>query len=177
MKHHKLIALVLAATLLLTACAASEPELVRYDHPTGLSLTMWEGFEVQDAEGFVGGYINQDQGIAILMAEELFASLSNVGIDPEMTLEEYGRFLMDCYGLEGTVESDALGNTRFVYDRDVQGGQARYFAYLYRNDVAFWTVTFMSARDKADGLEETFSQWAATIELPTEAVGQVRGNS
>ena len=111
MKHHKLIALVLAATLLLTACAASEPELVRYDHPTGLSLTMWEGFEGQDAEGFVGGYINQDQGIAILMAEELFASLANVGIDPEMTLEEYGRFLMDCYGLEGTVESDALGHT------------------------------------------------------------------
>ena len=176
MKHHKLIALVLAV-LLLTACAASEPELVRYDHPTGLSLTMWEGFEVQDAEGFVGGYINRDRGIAILMAEELYGSLANVGIDPEMTLEEYGRFLMDCYGLGGTVESDAQGNTRFIYDRDVQGGQARYFAYLYRNDVAFWTVTFMCARDKADGLEETFSQWAATIELPTEAVGQVRGNS
>ena len=173
MKTKKLFSIVLAAVLLMTACGTGTPTPVRYDHPIGLSLTMWEGFEVKDYEGFTGGYENRDQGICMIMAEELYESLANVGIDPEMTLAEYGQLINDSYNTAGTVGTDALGNTYFTYEREVQGGQASYFAYLYQNDVAFWTITFMCAREKADAMAEEFASWAATVELPTQAVGEV----
>lgn len=180
MKTKRLLSIVLAAVLmlgLLTACgtpspAESQPQptLVRYDHPIGISMTMVEGFEPADAEGFLGGYKNRDLFISIAMAEELYESMANVGLDPELTLEEYGQFILDAYGIEGTVGPDALGNPRIRYEKEVQGQPISYFGYLYRNDVAFWTVTFMCKRADADALEADIAAWAATVQIPAEAV-------
>ena len=165
----KALSIGLVLMLVLCACTASS-EPVQYTHPTGLRICMPEGFEVMEAEGFLGGYQNRDLVVTMVMAEELYESLANVGIDPDMTLEEYGQLVLDAYGIEGTGGTSAHGTPYIRYEREIEGVKAVYYAYLYRNDVAFWTITLMCAAEDAETMEEQFSLWASTVEIPAEAV-------
>lgn len=179
MRTKQLLSIVLTAVLLglLTACgtspaAESQPQsaLVRYDHPIGISLSMAEGFEIAEVEGILAGYQNRERVINVVVAEELYESLENVGLESELTLEEYGQLLLDSYGIQGSNRADSLGQQHILYEKAVEGQQVRYYAYLYQNDVAFWTVTFMCKRADAPELEEAFSLWASTVQIPAEAV-------
>ena len=173
MHNKRFFALVLAAVLLLTACggpapAETEPTLVRYDHPIGVSLSMAEGFEVTQVEGVLGCYQGTEANVRF--AEELFVSLEALGISPEISLEEYAQLILDAYGLEGEPLTDSRGNVYIAYSQVVQDQDVAYYAYFSRNDVAFWTTTFMCFAQIAPELEDDFSLWASTIELPAEAV-------
>lgn len=165
----KALSLCLVLALLTVACAAPA-EQVAYEHPTGLRITMPEGFEIMEAEGFEGGYSNANLVVSMIMSEELYESMANVGLDPNMSLEEYGELVLASYGMNGTVNTSEHGTPYIRYDQIIEGIPVTYYGYLYQNDVAFWNVTFMCAKEDTEKLEPQFAQWASTVQLPTEAV-------
>ena len=76
MKHKKLFALVLAATLLLTACggpaqAETEPPMVEYSHPVGITITLPQGFAQIETEGILAGFSNSAEAINVVFEEML----------------------------------------------------------------------------------------------------------
>lgn len=178
MRAKKQLSIVLTAVLLLgllTACgtpspAESQPQsaLVRYDHPIGISLSMAEGFEVTQIEGILACYQGAEANVRF--AEELFVSLEALGISADMSLEDYARLILDAYALEGEPLTDSRSNVYIVYNQVIQDQDVAYYAYFSRNDVAFWTTTFMCFAQAAPELEDDFSLWASTIELPAGAV-------
>lgn len=167
----KALTIVLALALILCACGASEP--VAYTHPTGLQITMPEGFSQIEPEGFLGGYDNRKLGVSLLFNEELYESMANAGLDPELTLEEYGQLILDAYGMEGSTAVSEYGNHYIRYDQVIEGIPFTYIAYHYQNDVAFWSLTFALKTEDVEALAPEIAQWASTVQLPTQAINEV----
>ena len=102
MKHKSLFALVLAAALLLTACggpaqAETEPPMVEYSHPVGITITLPQGFAQIETEGILAGFSNSAEAINVVFEEMLFEEIISYGYDPAaISLEDYARVTADC---------------------------------------------------------------------------------
>lgn len=178
----KVYSVLLAAVLLLsllTACGGgtaspsqppAEPSLVEYRHSIGVSLSMAEGFTESSVEGILGCYEGGESNVRF--SEELFENLEYLGYDPEMSLEEYARLILDAYQLEGEPMTDDYGNVYIAYTQDVQGHEIAYYAYFTRGEAAFWTTTFMCFAEIAPDMADDFALWASTIQVPAVPVTQ-----
>lgn len=145
-----------------------ENELVEYHHSIGVSLSMAKGFVESEAEGILGCYEGELSNVRF--AEELFVNLESLGYDPNMSLEEYARLILDVYQLEGAPLTDDHGNVYIVYNQDIQGYDVAYYAYFTRGEAAFWMTTFMCFAEIAPDMEDDFALWASTIQVPATAV-------
>ena len=150
--------------------ATTEPNLVQYQHPIGVSLSMEAGFTESSIEGVLACYEGELSNVRF--AEELFESLEalEMGYSGEMTLEEYAQLILDAYQLEGEPMTDDYGNVYIHYTQDIQGYEVAYYAYFNKGEVAFWTTTFMCFEEIASDMEDDFALWASTIQVPDTAV-------
>ena len=176
MKHQKFFALILAAALLLTACSGpapveTEPALVKYEHPVGLTITMPEGFAQIEMEGVLAGYGSNAEEINVVFEELLFEEIVSYGYDPaQISLEDYARVTGERIGVEAQPQTDDLGGVYFRHDREADGHTMTFFEYMHRGEAAFWVVTFMCLADRAEALAPEFARWNATVQLPAEGV-------
>ena len=142
MKHQKFFALILAAALLLTACSGpapveTEPALVKYEHPVGLTITMPEGFAQIEMEGVLAGYGSNAEAINVVFEELLFEEIVSYGYDPaQISLEDYARVTGERIGVEAQPQTDDLGGVYFRHDRAADGYTMTFFEYMHRSIIA-----------------------------------------
>ncbi len=139
-------------------------ELTFYESPTGISLYMSEGYVESSVEGITCVFEGENNAVSI--NEESFESLESVGISSDMTLDEYGRLLLDAYQLSGEVLTDDYGNTYIYYEKNIEGTDISYYGFLDKGNVAFWTTNFMCIAAEAEVYEENFKLWASSIQVP-----------
>lgn len=176
MKHKKLFALVLAAALLLTACggpaqAETEPPMVEYSHPVGITITLPQGFAQIETEGILAGFSNSAEAINVVFEEMLFEEIISYGYDPAaISLEDYARVTADRLGIEEQPQTDAHGNVYLRHESDSGDHAMTFFEYMHRGEAAFWIATFMCLTEDAETLAPEFARWNTTVQLPKEGV-------
>ncbi len=100
--------------------------------------------------------------VAILVLREDFELMEDLG---DYTLEEYGQLLLEAYELQGIAELQTVeGITYFEYEADADPNETYYyFATIYKNNDAFWTVQFAVLTEEKEEYIPYFTEWAKTI--------------
>lgn len=153
----KLLCLSLSLILilsLLTACSA-KPKDFSWD---GLTVTLDSSFT--ELEG--GSFASYFKMYVVVISKETFTELSDVDLDPEMSLTDYAALVIEANEFEGEPQTKD-GITYYNYKADSEGTEFTYMATVHRLGTAFWTVTFAAETEDYDKAEAQFIEWAKTV--------------
>lgn len=129
----------------------------------GINIMLTEEFVRVTDEEQVGGFtvVYDSRDVAVFALEEAFADYP--GID-NYTLRAYGDLVIKNNSLTSELKND--GDLLFFeYDStDPDTGKtARYYAYVYEADDAFWLVQFATLVEDADEYAPKIREWAASV--------------
>lgn len=137
--------------------------LKHYTSESGLSLYMSDGFTEKKIEGAFCYYEGKNSILSCNV--ETFDILENVNVDTSISEQEYARLIVKNNGFECDVKTDEYGNICFTYEKNIEGNDFTYFAYVKKTDKAFWTCNFACLTSQKSFYENDFSLWASSIEI------------
>ncbi len=161
----KFTALLLAAlcicTLLMVGCD-SDPTAMdsKIFTSEGMTITLTEGFELSEAEGYTVAY--DSNSIAVIALREEFTLMPGA---EDFTIEEYGELVIAANGLTDISLQTADGLTWFEYDYDNTdlNKTYHYYSYVFKAADSFWMVQFACYSENTDMYEDAIKSYAKTI--------------
>ncbi|MDO4377929.1 MAG: hypothetical protein Q4C64_02100 [Erysipelotrichia bacterium] len=156
-----LIILLSVMLLLLTFGCQKEDDVLKYTQ-SGLTVELPEGMISGDENGFDIFLYNNDFMFSAL--KENYDIFNRIGYDPEkLTVEEYGKLIMEINNDDDQFEEDAFNNLYISYTNTVDGQQYYYYTTIRKGTDAFWLITFSSFASEKDTYSKLFAKWANTI--------------
>lgn len=155
----KLSIVMLVFCLLLSGCSAANQDSMNLKKTfveSGLSITLDIGFTERYSSDSYACLTSADISVFI------FKENKSVFDNPAMSAEEYAGLLMEENSLELNTENSG-GILNFRYDKDMDGGSATCFSYIYESSDAFWLVQFACDSRNADDFEPYIDQYAASV--------------
>ncbi len=124
----------------------------------GLTITLTEKFYERDYVSFTAVYESNDIAVFTLKEKRsLFASY-----DKNMTLSKYADLVVSANNLENDFEEDD-GLYCTTYEREANGKEMMYYAFVFEGDDAFWLVNIACESKNAEKLEDTIMSYAKSI--------------
>lgn len=96
---------------------------------------------------------------------ETFELLENANIDTTVSAKEYAELVIEANKFDGGAKTDKYGNVYFTYEKEIDGNEFTYFAYIIKTDDAFYTCNFICLSSQSSSFEEDFALWASSIEI------------
>jgi len=165
MKKILSICLVFILTMtLLTGCAfktlldkISPPEEKTFTK-SGMSITLTDDFYEKEYVSFTSAY--ESEKIAVFTLKEEFTLFGGANY----SLKEYAELVTQANMLSATVKTkDDL--TYFAYDKEVNGKDFHYTAFVYKGSDAYWLIQFACVKDQAEKLEKDIFAYAASVKV------------
>ena len=145
--------------LLLASCG--QPQDKTFEK-AGMSITLTDPFSENDAAAFTAYYSSLDAMVTALKEE--FTLFEQAGLNPEMSLAQYGEIVMLGNGVESTIE-ETDGVNYFIYEKQANGKDITYLATLSRGADAYWLIQFACESKNFDTMQAQFIDWAKTIQV------------
>ena len=137
---------------------AAETEKVFSD--AGMSITLTDRFEEQDAEGVTVCYATNE--VALFMIKEGFFFYEGL---ENYTLEEYSDMCASTAPAEVTELGTVDGMRCFEYTYNSDGNTYYYFVTTHKRSDAFWIIQFSTLEKNADKYKDDFIKWAKSVEF------------
>ena len=160
----RFVAFVCAMVMIMSVAAGcSTPEKV-FDTGAGLTITLPGNFQEENdvSTGATACYVTNSAGVLIL--KETFEDLEAAGFSADMTLDEYGKVVIEANSLTTDLQ-EADGIKYFTYENGDEGQKFTYYATVFEGSDAFWLVQFFCLSDQYENLQSDFQEWAKTIQI------------
>ena len=127
-----------------------------------LSIVLTECFAPINSSGYAA--IIDSEKVAIFFVREIFEEYPDF---KELTVEEYGRKVIEANKIENTSIKNENGLHYFVFTSvsSQSGDEYTYYGYLFKTEQAFWFVHFAVKSEEADEYSDDVQKWAATIDF------------
>lgn len=139
--------------------------LKHFESDTGISLYMDKSYKETTIEGVTCTFEGSTSTSAVSCREETFQSLTDLGIDADMSLEDYAAMVIEANQFDGEVLTDEYGNVYFVYEQEIMEISLTYYAFIDKGSTAFWTTNFICPTDEKADHEKDFQLWASSITI------------
>ncbi len=158
------ISLVLVLSML-TACAVKPKDFTW----NGLSITLDNSFRTLEVDSESASYACYRKVYVVVITYETFEDLTDVGYDPDMTVQDYGELSIEANELDSTVQTEN-GVTYYTYTADIDGTEFTYMATIHSMGNAFWMVQFSTETDRFEKAKPQFMTWAKTVVYATQTI-------
>lgn len=129
-----------------------------------LTITMPEGFEKLDADGFNGAYFNKE--IVTIFLKESFADYaSQIEGMEDWTVEEYAGIAASSNGGYEVKTRDGIPYFNFETENEEAKMMFTYLVTAFKEAEGFWMVQFACPSDEYAKYEPTFFDWAKTVQF------------
>ena len=92
-------------------------------------------------------------------------SMDELGIDGEVSAQEYGNLIMLSNDIDDTELSEKDGLTYFDYTENVDGENYTYVAFVYKDGDTFWLIQFCVSKDDYSKYADTIMSWAGSVKF------------
>ncbi len=158
----KILTILLSVMLLLSTFGCQKKADVQKYSQSGLTVELPQGMLTGDESGFDIFLYNNDFMFSAL--KESFDIFNRLGYDPkELTVEEYGKLIMEINNDDDQFQEDSFNNLYISYTNTVDGQQYYYYTTIRKGTDAFWLITFSSFASEKDTYSELFAKWADKI--------------
>lgn len=125
---------------------------------SGMSITLTEQFAEKEHVSYTSVYESKD--IAIFTLKEEFSLFGGA----DYSVKEYAELVIEANKLTSDVKTqDDL--TYFDYDKEINGKDFQYTAFVYKADDAYWMIQFACAQDDADALKDEVFKYARSVKV------------
>ena len=148
-----LIALTLISLVSCSLFGAKEKEFEK----SGLTITLTEDFYEKDHVSFTAAYDSSE--VAVFTLKEEFKLLSG---SSNLSLDEYAKLVIRNNNL--TVDTKTKDDlTYFVFEKEANGKDLTYYAFVYKGSDAFWLVQMACERDDVSDCEKDIFKYAKSV--------------
>ena len=159
----KITVLALSLVLLLSAAGCSRSSFNNAKDKTfskdSISIVLTTAFAEKEQDIYTAVYDSVRAAVYIQKEEfELAEGFS------DLSLQEYAQLVIDNNGIDSEI-SGIDGLTYFVYERESEGKTGKTRACVYKSDDAFWLIHFACDIKDYDGLSESITKWAKSVEF------------
>ncbi|MBR7142955.1 MAG: hypothetical protein IKD06_05400 [Clostridia bacterium] len=153
------LAVLLAASLLLTSCALFPVE--QKDFTKGdMTITLTNRFIERQQEGYTVCYDSASMGVFALREE--FGLFEEVGYGAETSLADYRDLVLQANEVEAEpIGEDGLVGFRFTAQSD--GQSYTFSAYVYKSTEAFWLLQFVTRTEDFSALQNLILSYAKSV--------------
>ena len=132
----------------------------------GLSITLTDAFV--DLTGTIPNFTSvyqNNEGMVIFALKENFGTMSQLGINENSTVKDYGELVIKNNGLasQGVTFSQDDDFSGFTYVKNLNGVNYAYTALTFKSNDAFWLVQFAIDASKVNIFGSEFEKYAKSI--------------
>lgn len=127
---------------------------------SGMSITLTNQFTEKEHLSYTSIYDSKNMAVYTLKEEfSLFEAF-----DSDLTLDEYADLVVEANKL--TCEKQYKDDlTYFLYEKEANGKQMSFYAFVYEGDDAFWLIQFACESDNAEKLEDRIFTYAKSVNV------------
>ena len=150
----KLLSILLL--LLVLSLSACKEKTTTYEK-AGMQITIGASYAEQEVFGYTAVYRSTDA--AIFCLKETYSDLN---VSSSYSIESYTNIVLKNNNLN--VEAQYDGDTaRFEFNKDVNGSDYHYYAYVTKSSDAFWLIQFGTLESSFEKLKPTFDEYIHSI--------------
>ena len=156
MKKTISILLIALSIICLVSCGLFAPKEKSFEK-SGLTITLTENFYEKDQVSYTATYDSSKVAVFTLKEEfSLSSSFSNLSLD------EYAKMVIKNNSL--TVEAKTKDNlTYFDFEKEINGKNLTYYAFVYKGSDAFWLVQMACESDNVPDCEADIFKYAKSV--------------
>lgn len=126
----------------------------------GMRITLTEQFHSVSVPKFTVGYESDE--VVVLALREEFSDVPALKI---YDLKQYAELVLMANSIYGSDPRETDGLTLFEYDYTDRKTMVRYHyvCFVFKTEDSFWTVQFVTEKDKEYDYKWKFFQWAKTV--------------
>lgn len=155
------LALILLSSCLLCGCSLFEASPKTFSK-AGMSITLTDRFSEKEYVSFTSVY--DSQYVAVFVLKEEFSLLEDAGLSVgrNSTAEAYANLIIQLNNLNVAPE-EKDGFLTYTYQKDVNGDNYTYYAFVFKSEDAFWTFQFTTKTDQFEDQESNILTYAKSI--------------
>ena len=158
----KFVAALLLLTVVLTALSSCFEASAKDFSKAGMTITLNENFYEKEYVSYTAVYESAD--IAVYALKEEKSLFEQYGYK-NLSLTEYGNMVLEANKLTANTISRADGLSFFTYEKQANGKDFYYKAYIFEVSDAFWLVQFACMADKKDTYDSVITEYAKSIKF------------
>lgn len=164
--YKKLFLMILTLCLLLCGCTAEE-EVSDAPVPTeftaaGLHLTLTDAFAEKQHAAYT--LYAESETLLVLGLKEEYTLFENTDFSAQTSPEQYAALVWNANKLEGELTLSEDGALLwFDYDQQVNGGDYRYRAYVFKDNEGFWLLQFAARANEFAEQSDVMHEYAASV--------------
>lgn len=132
----------------------------------GMTIDLNENFKEESIVNFTGYYVSTD--IIVVTLKENYSLFEGTQYGPNTSLKEYAELVIHANGFENKEVIEEDGLTGFRYEKEINGKDLSYFAYVYKCDDAFWLVQFAVEKEYAEEKKDEIVDFAKSVRFEKE---------
>lgn len=159
------ITLILALMLTLFAGCSLSTKIKGLVKPTektfsksGMSITLTDDFAEKEHISYTSVY--ESKNIAVYTLKEEFSLFGG----EDYSVKEYAELVIKANMLTSVIETRD-GLTYFEYEKEVNGKDFHYYAFVFKADDAYWMIQFACNQDDTSELESDIFKYAGTVKF------------
>ena len=122
-----------------------------------MSIVLTENFIEKDHASHTSGYYSES--ISVITLKEEFSLQEGF---EDLTLPEYAQLAIDANGISSQVNT-VEGLVTFEYNKQINGKDNTYHAYVFKASDAFWLIQFVCESKNYEENSAFIEKWAKSV--------------